>query len=96
MHNTEFHACLYVCWTTSGTYNFVVLHETTHHAKFLRNELKVGLLSSHSYNHSHVLRHHDIWIKVLHTPVHSYVCSILQLQHEICIPQATNTVKAWE
>ena len=49
--------------------------------------LKVGSLSSHSCDSSGAL-----WTsqhQASHTPVLSLVCSILSLQHEICVLQAT-------
>ena len=57
------------------------------------------------WTHVHKLSHWSFWCtsgitttgsKVLYTPVRSLVCSVPHLQHEICILQLTNVVKAWQ
>ena len=68
---------------------YEVLRVTTHHAKFLRGDSKVHSLSS---------RRLFRWFQApLHPAAHtgrSLVRSVLRLQYEICILQATNAGKA--
>ena len=67
----------------------VVLCVTTHHAKFLRIESEgrsAELTCTCSCDCA--LGATTSGIKVLHTPLHGLVRSVLSLQHEICILQA--------
>ena len=68
---------------------FEVLCVTTHHAKFLRIESEgrsAELTCTCSCDCA--LGATTSGIKVLHTPLHGLVRSVLSLQHEICILQA--------
>ena len=68
---------------------FGVLHVTAHHAKFSRSEPEVGPLSPQLQLFWCTLGDTTSGIKGSYTPVRGLVCSILRLQHEICILQVT-------
>ena len=59
---------------------------------------KVGPLSSRTYLWSFWCTSGTMTsgIKVLHAPIHSFICSVLRLRHEIHVLQAMNAGEVWQ
>ena len=62
---------------------------TIHHAKFSRSEPEVGPLSPQLQLFWCTLGDTTSGIKGSYTPVRGLLCSVLRLQHEICVLQVT-------